>query len=184
MSSSSGHPITHSAKEIGFAPGLLGRQVKHESERRGTYDALKEAILWPEDAHLHRDLAEANGQQGSTKSNSLPHFRTRRRERGQTFRERTQRGQAHLPACSLGMPAKSGRYSPRGELGTASIIRGPSRFGHKSNGRQRGPTGDAARQSHVLLSVRALRRDGQLGRLREPYRPSRNQNRDSWLTIG
>lgn len=93
-------------------------------------------------------------------------------------------GQAHLPACSLGMPAKSGRYSPRGELGTASIMRGPSRFGHKSNGRQRGPTGDTARQSHLLLSVRALRRDGQLGRLREPYRPSRNQNRDSWLTIG
>ncbi|MDK4280932.1 transposase [Corynebacterium accolens] len=52
-------PIAHVAKEIGVAPGLLGRWVKNERERRGASDGLSEADLRAENARLRRELAEA-----------------------------------------------------------------------------------------------------------------------------
>ena len=52
-------PIAHVAKEIGVAPGLLGRWIKNERERRGSSDGLSEADLRAETARLHRELAEA-----------------------------------------------------------------------------------------------------------------------------
>ena len=52
-------PIAHAAKEIGVAPGLLGRWVKNERERRGSSDGLSEADLRAENARLRRELAEA-----------------------------------------------------------------------------------------------------------------------------
>ena len=52
-------PIAHVAKEIGVAPGLLGRWVKLERERRGTSDGMSEADLRAENARLRRELAEA-----------------------------------------------------------------------------------------------------------------------------
>ena len=51
-------PIAHVAKEIGVAPGLLGRWVKNERERRGAPDGLSEADLRAEIARLGRELAE------------------------------------------------------------------------------------------------------------------------------
>ena len=52
-------PIAHVAKEIGVAPGLLGRWVKLERERRGASDGMSEADLRAENARLRRELAEA-----------------------------------------------------------------------------------------------------------------------------
>ena len=52
-------PIAHVAKEIGVAPGLLGRWVKNERQRRGSSDGLSEADLRAENARLRRELAEA-----------------------------------------------------------------------------------------------------------------------------
>ncbi len=52
-------PIAHVAKEIGVGPGLLGRWVKNERERRGSSDGLSEADLRAENARLRRELAEA-----------------------------------------------------------------------------------------------------------------------------
>nr|WP_325168044.1 transposase [Corynebacterium macginleyi] len=52
-------PIAHVAKEIGVAPGLLGRWVKNEPERRGPPDGLSQADLRAENARLRRELAEA-----------------------------------------------------------------------------------------------------------------------------
>ena len=46
-------------KEIGVAPGLLGRWVKNERERRGASDGLSQADLRAENARLRRELAEA-----------------------------------------------------------------------------------------------------------------------------
>ena len=52
-------PIAHVAKEIGVAPGLLGRWVKNERERRGAPDRLSQADLRAENARLRRELADA-----------------------------------------------------------------------------------------------------------------------------
>ena len=52
-------PTAHVAKEIGVAPGLLGRWVKLERERRGASDGMSEADLRAENARLRRELAEA-----------------------------------------------------------------------------------------------------------------------------
>ncbi|PAT08092.1 transposase [Corynebacterium hadale] len=52
-------PIAHVAREIGVAPGLLGKWVKNERERRGATDGMSEADLRAENARLRRDLAEA-----------------------------------------------------------------------------------------------------------------------------
>ena len=52
-------PTAHVAKEIGVAPGLLGRWVKNERERRGSSDGMSEADLRAENARLRRELAEA-----------------------------------------------------------------------------------------------------------------------------
>ncbi|PZQ25102.1 MAG: hypothetical protein DI558_08590 [Corynebacterium propinquum] len=52
-------PIAHVAKEIGVAPGLLGRWVKNERQRRGSSDGLSEADLRADNAWLRRELAEA-----------------------------------------------------------------------------------------------------------------------------
>ena len=52
-------PITHVAKEIGVGPGLLGRWVKNERERRGSSDGLSQPDLRAENARLRRELAEA-----------------------------------------------------------------------------------------------------------------------------
>ncbi|WP_239658304.1 transposase [Corynebacterium propinquum] len=51
--------MTHVAKEIGVAPGLLGRWVKNERERQGASDGLSEADLRAENARLSRELAQA-----------------------------------------------------------------------------------------------------------------------------
>lgn len=52
-------PIAHVAKEIGVGPGLLGRWVKNERERRGSSDGLSQPDLRAENARLRRELAEA-----------------------------------------------------------------------------------------------------------------------------
>ena len=55
-------PIAHVAREIGVAPGLLGKWVKNERERRGAADGLSQADLRAENARLRRlrrQLAEA-----------------------------------------------------------------------------------------------------------------------------
>ncbi|MBK4149169.1 transposase [Corynebacterium macginleyi] len=51
-------PIAHVAKEIRVAPGLLGRWVKNERERRGAPDWLSQTDLRAENARLRRELAE------------------------------------------------------------------------------------------------------------------------------
>ena len=52
-------PIAHVAREIGVAPGLLGRWVKDEKQRRGASDGMSETDLRAEIARLRRELAEA-----------------------------------------------------------------------------------------------------------------------------
>lgn len=52
-------PIAQVAREIGVAPGLLGKWVKNERERRGAADGLSQADLRAENARLRRELAEA-----------------------------------------------------------------------------------------------------------------------------
>ena len=52
-------PIAHVAREIGVAPGLLGKWVKDEKQRRGSSDGLSETDLRAEVARLRRELAEA-----------------------------------------------------------------------------------------------------------------------------
>ena len=52
-------PIAHVAREIGVAPGLLGRWVKDEKQRRGSSDGMSETDLRAEVARLRRELAEA-----------------------------------------------------------------------------------------------------------------------------
>ena len=52
-------PIAHVAREIGVAPGLLGRWVKDEKQRRGSSDGMSETDLRAEIARLRRELAEA-----------------------------------------------------------------------------------------------------------------------------
>ena len=52
-------PIAHVAREIGVAPGLLGRWVKNEKQRRGASDGMSETDLRAEIARLRRELAEA-----------------------------------------------------------------------------------------------------------------------------
>ena len=52
-------PIAHVSKEIGVGPGLLGRWVKFERERRGSCEGMSEADLRAENARLRRELAEA-----------------------------------------------------------------------------------------------------------------------------
>ena len=52
-------PIAHVAREIGVAPGLLGRWVKDEKQRRGASDGMSETALRAEIARLRRELAEA-----------------------------------------------------------------------------------------------------------------------------
>ena len=52
-------PIAHVAREIGVAPGLLGRWVKDEKQRRGASDGMSETDLRTEIARLRRELAEA-----------------------------------------------------------------------------------------------------------------------------
>lgn len=52
-------PIAHVAREIGVAPGLLGKWVKDEKQRRGSSDGLSETALRAEVARLRRELAEA-----------------------------------------------------------------------------------------------------------------------------
>lgn len=52
-------PIAQVAREIGVAPGLLGKWVKNERERRGSADGMSEADLRAENARLRRELAEA-----------------------------------------------------------------------------------------------------------------------------
>ncbi|WP_411763289.1 hypothetical protein [Corynebacterium macginleyi] len=46
-------------KEIGVAPGLLGRWVKNERQRRWAPDGLSQADLRAENVRLRRELAEA-----------------------------------------------------------------------------------------------------------------------------
>ncbi|MDK6492037.1 transposase, partial [Escherichia coli] len=45
-------PIAHVAREIGVAPGLLGRWVKDEKQRRGASDGMSETELRAEIARL------------------------------------------------------------------------------------------------------------------------------------
>ena len=52
-------PIAQVAREIGVAPGLLGKWVKDEKQRRGSSDGLSETDLRAEVARLRRELAEA-----------------------------------------------------------------------------------------------------------------------------
>ena len=52
-------PIAHVAREIGVAPGLLGKWVKDEKQRRGSSDGMSETDLRAEIARLRRELAEA-----------------------------------------------------------------------------------------------------------------------------
>ena len=52
-------PIAHVAREIGVAPGLLGKWVKDEKQRRGSSDGMSETDLRAEVARLRRELAEA-----------------------------------------------------------------------------------------------------------------------------
>ena len=52
-------PTAHVAREIGVAPGLLGKWVKDEKQRRGSSDGLSETDLRAEVARLRRELAEA-----------------------------------------------------------------------------------------------------------------------------
>lgn len=52
-------PIAHVAREIGVAPGLLGKWVKDEKQRRGSSDGLSETDLRAEVARLRRELEEA-----------------------------------------------------------------------------------------------------------------------------
>ena len=52
-------PIAHVAREIGVAPGLLGKWVKDEKQRRGASDGMSETDLRAEIARLRRELAEA-----------------------------------------------------------------------------------------------------------------------------
>ncbi|MDK4235256.1 transposase [Corynebacterium propinquum] len=52
-------PIAHVTKEIGVAPGLLGRWVKNERQRRGSSDGSSQPDLRAENARLRRELAEA-----------------------------------------------------------------------------------------------------------------------------
>ena len=52
-------PIAQVAREIGVAPGLLGKWVKNEKQRRGSSDGLSETDLRAEVARLRRELAEA-----------------------------------------------------------------------------------------------------------------------------
>ena len=52
-------PIAHVAREIGVAPGLLGRWVKDEKQRRGASDGMSETDLRAEIVRLRRELAEA-----------------------------------------------------------------------------------------------------------------------------
>ena len=47
------------AKEIGVGPGLLGRWVKNERQRRGSSEGLSQPDLRAESARLRRELAEA-----------------------------------------------------------------------------------------------------------------------------
>ena len=52
-------PIAHVAREIGVAPGLLGKWVKNERERRGAVDGMSQIDLRAENARLRRELAQA-----------------------------------------------------------------------------------------------------------------------------
>ena len=52
-------PIAQVAREIGVAPGLLGKWVKDEKQRRGSSDGMSETDLRAEIARLRRELAEA-----------------------------------------------------------------------------------------------------------------------------
>ena len=52
-------PTAHVAREIGVAPGLLGKWVKDEKQRRGSSDGMSETDLRAEIARLRRELAEA-----------------------------------------------------------------------------------------------------------------------------
>ena len=47
-------PIAHVAREIGVAPGLLGKWVKDEKQRRGSSDGMSETDLRAEIARLKR----------------------------------------------------------------------------------------------------------------------------------
>ena len=72
-------PIAHVAKEIGAGPGLLGRWVKNERERRGSSDGLSQPDLRAENARLRCELAEAK-MDNEFLSNPTAFFALRQRD--------------------------------------------------------------------------------------------------------
>ncbi|MCM3908299.1 IS3 family transposase [Trueperella bernardiae] len=81
-------PIAHVAREIGVAPGLLGKWVKDEKQRRGSSDGLSETDLRAEVARLRRELAEARlDNEFLFKSDSLLRREATRTEKFELMRQ-------------------------------------------------------------------------------------------------